>query len=227
MYCRELPNASENQNSTVLNNMPHTGDQTSYVVSSHSKNYLDSYRGSPAHTTISMASVTGINAMPISTSLTTQTPLMKSQLNINQPHLQQLLSGSLKNPLQLQINDVATTQNQNVERYQLQPQEVHNSIIQMHSNAQKGHQLTQLQATPMSSILRAQLEELKQLPQPLGTSLLTSNEQHLCKIFNLAPTTYLSLKALLLSGAPIAPNNMSPVENSLRKYFIKVGWLSH
>ncbi|XP_061389247.1 transcriptional adapter 2B isoform X1 [Musca vetustissima] len=221
----ELPNANESPNSIVQSNMPHTGDQISYAVSSHNKNYLDSYRVSPAHTTTSMTPGAGMNSMSTPTSLT---PLMKSQLNTNPPHLQQLLTVSVKNPPQLQVNDVAIIQSQNAEKAQLQQLEIQGSVMTTTpSNAPKGHQLTPTSAMPMSSILRAQLEELKQLPQPLGTHLLSSNEQQICNLFNLPPTSYLSLKTLLLSGAPVTSSNLSPVESSIRKYFIKVGWLSH
>lgn len=202
--------------------MPHTGDQISYAVSSHNKNYLDSYRVSPAHMTTSMVSGAGMNSM------STPTPLTKSQLNTNQPHLQQLLTVSVKNPPHLQVNDVAIIQSQNTEKTQHQQLEIQNSAMtQMPSNGLKGPQLTQSPATPMSSILRAQLDELKQLPQPLGTQLLSTNEQQICNTFNLPPTSYLSLKTLILSGAPVTSSNLSPVASSIRKYFIKVGWLSH
>ncbi|XP_073814224.1 transcriptional adapter 2B isoform X2 [Musca autumnalis] len=223
----ELANANESPNSIAPNNMPHTGDQISYGVSSHNKNYLDSYRVSPAHTTTSMASGAGMNSMLTTTPLI---PLMKSHLNSNQPHLQQLLTVSVKNPPQLQVNDVAIIQSQNTEKSHLQQQlEIQNTMMtqQTPANGQKGLQLTQSPATPMSSILRAQLDELKQLPQPLGTNLLSTNEQQICNVFNLPPTSYLSLKTLLLSGAPVTSSNLSPVESSIRKYFIKVGWLSH
>lgn len=116
---------------------------------------------------------------------------------------------------QLQINDVAVSEKQHLQ--QLLLQETNNFDVKtLHSPV----------TIPISSILRAQLDELKHLPQPLGTDLLTTNEQQVCKDFNLPPTTYLSLKTCLLSGAPVV-NNLSPVENFLRKYFIKVGWLSH
>lgn len=72
--------------------------------------------------------------------------------------------------------------------------------------------------------LRSQLEELKHLPQPLGSSLLSHNELDLCKKHNITPTTYLSMKTVCLSGAPSLG---SPMETSLRKFFIKCGWLSH
>lgn len=209
--------------------MHHTGDQISYVGSSLNKNYLDSYRGSPAHTTMTTTMATAANSIstPATGLLTTsqQTPLMKLHQNVNhnhnnqQPHLQQLLTGSAKNTPQLQISEPGVLANQNVEKQE------NNSQLTL--NGQKGQQSTVSPVTPMSSILCSQLEELKHLTQPLGTNLLSNNEQQLCKLFNLPPTTYLSLKTLLLSGAPVSSNSLSPVENSLRKYFIKVGWLSH
>lgn len=164
---------------------------------------------------------------------TNSTTLMKTQTNPNhnqQPHLQQLLTASGKTATpQLQINDVVLA-NQNVERL-LQIQENNNNSNhhspQMISNGQKGQQSIVSPAMPMSNILRSQLEELKNLSQPLGSNLLSNNEQQICKVFNLPPTTYLSLKTVLLSGAPVTSSNLSPVESSLRKYFIKVGWLSH
>ncbi|XP_059218848.1 transcriptional adapter 2B isoform X2 [Stomoxys calcitrans] len=218
----ETSNVNENQNSIVPSSMPLTVDPISYVVSSHNKNYLDSYRGSPAHTTTSMASATGMNSMHISTSLTT---LSKSQLSASQPHLQQLLTGTAKNHPQLHVNDVAITHNLSTEK--LRPLEVRSNVIPVHTNVQKGQLQILSQVTPMSNILRAQLDELKHLPQPLGSNFLSSNEQQICKNFNLPPTSYLSLKTVLLSGAPVNSSNLSPIESSIRKYFIKVGWLSH
>lgn len=80
---------------------------------------------------------------------------------------------------------------------------------------------------PMSDILRTQLEELKHLSQPLGSHLLSKNEQLLCRRFNLPPTSYMSLKTYLLSGSPVVMGNLSPLESIVRKYFVKIGWLSH
>ncbi|XP_037811685.1 transcriptional adapter 2B isoform X2 [Lucilia sericata] len=230
----EMSNGNENSNSIAPNNMHHTGDQISYVGSSLNRNYLDSYRGSPAHTTMTTTMVTAINSTttPAAGLLTTQptTTMMKTQTNANQNqqlHLQQLLTASTKNAPQLQINDIVLT-NQNVERLPLIQENINsNPTTQMNSNGQRGQQSTASPAMPMSNILRSQLDELKHLTQPLGMNLLSSNEQQLCKVFNLPPTTYISLKTLFLSGAPVATNNLSPVESSLRKYFIKVGWLSH
>lgn len=226
-----MSNGSENSNSTAPNNMHHTADQISYAGSSLNKNYLDSYRGSPAHTTMTMMA-TSINSTTTISTAGLLTTLAKSQQNVNsqsqQPQLQQLLTNSIKNTPQLQINDVGLT-NQNAERLQqLQENNINSSNAPLtSSNGQKGQLSTASPAMPMSSVLRSQLEELKHLPQQLGTNLLSSNEQQICKVFNLPPTTYLSLKTVLLSGAPVPSNNLSPVENSLRKYFIKVGWLSH
>lgn len=212
--------------------MHHTGDQISYVGSSLNKSYLDSYRGLPAHTmtTTTMAAAVNSITTPAAGPLTTnnQTLMKISNTNTNhnqQPQLQSLLTGLAKNAPQLQINDVMLA-NQNVERPP-QLQENNNNATQSISNGQKGQQPIGSPVMPMSSFLRSQLDELKHLTQPLGSHLLSNNEQQLCKVFNLQPTTYLSLKTLLLSGAPVASNNLSPVESSLRKYFIKVGWLSH
>ncbi|KAL9898026.1 transcriptional adapter 2B isoform 1-T1 [Glossina fuscipes fuscipes] len=225
----EVLNGNEtNLSSIAPSNMLHIGDQISYVASSHNKNYLDSYRGSPGHTmtmtsttTDMMSTGTGI----LGTTIPAATMRTQSTSINSQPQLQQLLVASVKNPTQVQINDAAIIANQTVEKQQIH--ESNSNLMQLSNSNAKEQPLIAYPATPMSEILRAQLEEIKRLPQLLGTNLLTKNEQQLCKMFNLQPTMYLSLKTILLSGAPVAANNLSPVESSLRKYFIKVGWLSH
>ncbi|TDG49088.1 hypothetical protein AWZ03_004573 [Drosophila navojoa] len=122
----------------------------------------------------------------------------------NPQHQQQLLQSGLK--MQLHLNDPA-------------------AAAAAASNSSAEEQLQQQQQPPsMSQILRSQLDELKRLPQPLGSNLLTHNELDLCKKHNITPTTYLSFKTVCLSGAPSLG---SPMEISLRKFFIKCGWLSH
>lgn len=120
----------------------------------------------------------------------------------NPQHQQQLLQSGLK--MQLQLNDPAAAASNSSAEEQLQQQ--------------------QQQPPSMSQILRSQLDELKRMPQPLGSNLLTHNELDLCKKHNITPTTYLSFKTVCLSGAPSLG---SPMEISLRKFFIKCGWLSH
>lgn len=192
-------------------------DPTCSVGLLHNKNSLDSYRGSSAHTTTT--STVAVVATTITTKSTGQQ--LQQQLQLLQP-----VADIVKN--QQQYNDVPIIANLIAEKQQ-QLQENNNNIIQ-NNLEQIGTKITQQQqqsyTPPVSSILRAQLDEFKHLPQPLGSNLLSSNEQHICKVFNLSPTTYLSLKTVMLSGAPVS-SNMSPVENSVRKYFIKAGWLSH
>lgn len=117
----------------------------------------------------------------------------------NPQHQQQLLQSGAKMPSQL--NEAAAG-----------------------SNSATEEQQQQQQPPSMSYILRSQLDELKRLPEPLGSNLLTHNELDVCKKHNITPTTYLSLKTVCLSGAPPLG---SPMEISLRKFFIKCGWLSH
>ncbi|XP_011197356.1 transcriptional adapter 2B isoform X1 [Bactrocera dorsalis] len=202
----ELSNGGEaHLNSIASRNTLHTGDLTSSGALLHNRNYLDSCRESSVHTTISQAGmIVGAGTMS-TTKLTNGNP----QPLI--PIQQYTTTMGVKNQQtpQLQINDVAVNEKQHLQQL----------LLQENNNLD-------IKTLPMSSILRAQLDELKHLPQPLGTDLLSTNEQQVCKDFNLPPTTYLSLKTCLLSGAPVV-NNLSPVENSLRKYFVKVGWLSH
>ncbi|XP_067619134.1 transcriptional adapter 2B isoform X1 [Eurosta solidaginis] len=219
----ELSNGSEaNQNSTVSKSTPHTGDLISCGASLHNRNYLDSCRESSAHTTMSQAGlIVGANTM------TNNIMMLTAQLSnghlqpLTQAKQQQhtsMITATMKNQQpQLQINDVVVNEKQQLHQL-LFPE--NNNIIDMKS------QISPTATIPKSNILRAQIDELKHLQKPLGSDLLSNNEQQVCKDFNIPPTTYLSLKTLLLSGAPLV-NNLSPVENSLRKYFIKVGWLSH
>ncbi|XP_054747634.1 transcriptional adapter 2B isoform X1 [Anastrepha obliqua] len=218
----ELSNGSEaNLNSIASRNTPHIGDLISSGASLHNRNYLDSCRESSVHTTISPVGMT-VGAGMMNTTMTTaklsngnQQPLVATQQHTT------MMTMKNQQPPQLQINDVAVSEKQQL--HQLLFQENSNNNNSNNFDLKPQHSPVTI---PMSNILRAQLDELKHLPQTLGSDLLSSNEQQVCKDFNLPPTTYLSLKTLLLSGAPLV-NNLSPVENSLRKYFIKVGWLSH
>lgn len=224
--------------------MHHIGDPTSSVALLPSRNYLDSYRTSSAATTtmqptttmttstmmttmggttggkmgmgmggtmtMTMDSASAITATAAtsgammtavqSTSLQPQLPTAAAKGNSNQQHQQQLLQSSgVKSQQQQQNEPVA--------------------------GAVGSHNPSHEDPPPsMSYILRTQLDELKRLPQPLGSNLLSNNELDVCKKHNITPTTYLSLKTVCLSGAPSLG---SPMEISLRKFFIKCGWLSH
>ncbi|CAD6993269.1 transcriptional adapter 2B isoform X1 [Ceratitis capitata] len=210
----ELSNGSEaNPSSIVLRNTLHTGDLTSSGASLHNRNYLDSCRESSALTTISQAGMIAGAGM-MTTKLSNGN--LQQLLPIQQQQYTTMMAIKNQQPPQLQINDVVVGEKQNLQQLLLQESNNNIDIKPQHSPV----------TVSMSNILRAQLDELKHLPQPLGSNLLSTNEQQVCKDFNLPPTTYLSLKTVLLSGAPLV-NNLSPIENSLRKYFVKVGWLSH
>lgn len=47
--------------------------------------------------------------------------------------------------------------------------------------------------------------------------------QQLCSNLNLPATRYITLKTVMLSGAPT--NNNSTMENTIKKYLTKSGWL--
>ncbi|KAH8332762.1 hypothetical protein KR074_010407 [Drosophila pseudoananassae] len=104
----------------------------------------------------------------------------------------------------------------------LLPQNQNSQLVQ--KNQLAGEVVAGNSEPSMSLKLRQQLDDLKHLPQPLGSNLLSHNELDVCKKHNITPTTYLSLKTVCLSGAPSLG---SPMETSLRKFFIKCGWLSH
>lgn len=223
--------------------MHHIGDPTSSVALLPSRNYLDSYRTSSAATTtmqpttmmttmgttggkmgmgmggtmtMTMDSASAITATAAtsgatmtavqSTSLQPQLPTAAAKGNNSQQHQQQqqlLLSSGVKSQQQ-------------------QQQQQQNELV---AGAVGSHNPSHEEPPPsMSYILRTQLDELKRLPQPLGSNLLSNNELDVCKKHNITPTTYLSLKTVCLSGAPSLG---SPMEISLRKFFIKCGWLSH
>jgi hypothetical protein len=65
----------------------------------------------------------------------------------------------------------------------------------------------------------------QQLPNvPLGSQLLTQNEQQLCSAMNLTPSKYLTLKTVLLNGnVQIKCTNLS--ENAIKKFLTKAGWV--
>lgn len=61
-----------------------------------------------------------------------------------------------------------------------------------------------------------------------GGNLLSTNELKLCATLNLPPTRYITLKTVLLSGARSAiDTKISPLENCVREYLMKAGWLSN
>ncbi|KRG01027.1 transcriptional adapter 2B isoform X1 [Drosophila mojavensis] len=226
----QLSGAEASSSSIAPRSMHHIGDPTCSGVLLPSRNYLDSYRTSSAATTTMLPTTmtTGTvtaTAMGLSTDMgqgltlesamtataaTSTATMTAAQANLpqstaaakgNPQHQQQLLQSGLK--MQLQLSDPAAAA----------------------SNSSAEEQLQQQQQPPsMSQILRSQLDELKRRSQPLGSDLLTHNELDLCKKHNITPTTYLSFKTVCLSGAPSLG---SPMEISLRKFFIKCGWLSH
>lgn len=223
-YSEPLSGAEASSSSIAPRSMHHIGDPTSSVALLPSRNYLDSYRTSSAATTTmqpttmmtmptTMGKMGGTMTMDsaaitatAATSGATMTAVQSNQPQLptaaakgNQPHQQQqLLSGGVKSQLHQQNEPVAAGGSHN-------PNEEQSPMS-------------------MSYVLRTQLDELKRLPQPLGSNLLSNNELDVCKKHNITPTTYLSLKTVCLSGAPSLG---SPMEISLRKFFIKCGWLSH
>ncbi|XP_030370780.1 transcriptional adapter 2B isoform X1 [Scaptodrosophila lebanonensis] len=214
--------------------MHHTADPTYSGGLLHNRSYLDSCRGSSAATTMIMptmttttttgltmgmmtmdSAITAKAATSTATMMAAQASLpmtmpMTTAAKANQQHQQLLQQGGggvrslLPPPPQLQLNDVSMGQ----------------------QCAAVGASNHNAEEPTMSLTLRAQLEEVKRLPQPLGSNLLSHNELDICKKYNITPTTYLSLKTVYLSGAP-ALNNPPAMEISLRKFFIKCGWLSH
>ncbi|XP_001358654.3 transcriptional adapter 2B isoform X1 [Drosophila pseudoobscura] len=216
----EMSSGAEASSSSIApRNTHHTVDPTCSDGLSHSRNYLDNCRVSSAATTLpttttgagmGMGTVTGTSlesGITATTGAISTATTMAAQAN--------LPTTSAKGSPQLQ------------QQQQHPPLSKNNQLL--HPNEVVGssgsHNTSEEQAVPsMSFKLRSQLEELKHLPQPLGSNLLTHNEQDLCKKLNITPTTYLSLKTVCLSGAPSLG---SPMEISLRKFFIKCGWLSH
>ncbi|EDW24655.1 GL23274 [Drosophila persimilis] len=216
----EMSSGAEASSSSIApRNTHHTVDPTCSDGLSHSRNYLDNCRVSSAATTLpttttgagmGMGTVTGTSlesGITATTGAISTATTMAAQAN--------LPTTSAKGSPQLQ------------QQQQHPPLSKNNQLL--HPNEVVGssgsHNTSEEQAVPsMSFKLRSQLEELKHLPQPLGSNLLTHNEKDLCKKLNITPTTYLSLKTVCLSGAPSLG---SPMEISLRKFFIKCGWLSH
>lgn len=227
-------------------------DPTSCAASSLSRNYLDSCRVSPGHTmTTTMMMMTPATIDSTTTAAGTNLQMMDNcshqsnyqhqfsslQLQLQQEQQQQLMQSQLQSGLVLPGTNagalgIQAPMPQIAEQLPPPPQlqsMFPAAAAPKRSNRSREDVSNHLRVfyPTMSEILRAQLEELKHLPQPLGSDLLSRNEQLLCKKFNLPPTSYLSLKTLLLSGSPVITSRLSPVESSLRKYFIKVGWLSH
>ncbi|KAH8247235.1 hypothetical protein KR038_000740 [Drosophila bunnanda] len=208
----EMSSGAEASSSSIApRNTLHTADPTCSGALLPSRSYLDSCRASSAATMLQTTTMTTTGmgvamGMPITldsvvttgaiSTATTMANLPTNSAKGSQQHLQ---------PLQQQ---------------QLLHSSGHKNPL---PNEAAGGSSSD-QATSMSLKLRTQLEELKHLPQPLGSSLLSHNELDLCKKHNITPTTYLSLKTVCLSGAPSLG---SPMETSLRKFFIKCGWLSH
>ncbi|KMZ04942.1 uncharacterized protein Dsimw501_GD20886, isoform D [Drosophila simulans] len=193
--------AEASSNSIAPRNTLHIADPTCSGALLPSKNYLDSCRGSSAATMLQTTGmVMGVTVDSGATTGVTSTATTMANLPTNsakgsQQHLQPLQ----QHPQLLQSGNQHKMQNE---------------------AAGGGSD----QVPSMSLKLRTQLEELKHLPQPPGSELLSHNELDLCKKHNITPTTYLSVKTVCLSGAPSLG---SPMETSLRKFFIKCGWLSH
>ncbi|XP_017007514.2 transcriptional adapter 2B isoform X1 [Drosophila takahashii] len=205
----EMSSGVEASSSSIApRNTLHTVDPTCSGALLPSRNYLDSCRGSSAATMLQttgmgMAMGMGVTVDSVATTgaisaATTMANLPTNSAKGSQQHLQ---------PLQQQQH----------------PQHLQSGHHKMQNEAAGGGSSSD-QKPSMSLKLRTQLEELKHLPQPLGSDLLSHNELDLCKKHNITPTTYLSVKTVCLSGAPSLG---SPMETSLRKFFIKCGWLSH
>lgn len=200
--------------------MHHIGDPICSGALLPSRNYLDSYRTSSAATTtmlpttmtMGMGSGMGMG-MTVDSTITATAATSTATMTAVQANLPQSTAAAKGN-----------------QQHQPQQQLLQSGVkAQLHQQlhlsepAAGSHNLPE-ETPSMSYILRTQLDELKRLPQPLGSNLLSHNELDVCKKHNITPTTYLSLKTVCLSGAPSLG---SPMEISLRKFFIKCGWLSH
>ncbi|XP_016987085.1 transcriptional adapter 2B isoform X1 [Drosophila rhopaloa] len=189
-------------NSIAPRNTLHIVDPTCSGALLPSRSYLDSCRGSSAATmlqTTGMGMGIGITVDSGATTGVTSTATTMANLPTNS----------------------AKGSQQHLQPLHQQPQLLQSGSHKIQSEAAGG---SSDPVPSMSLKLRTQLEELRHLPQPLGSDLLSHNELDLCKKHNITPTTYLSVKTVCLSGAPSLG---SPMETSLRKFFIKCGWLSH
>lgn len=228
--------------------MHHIGDPTSSVALLPSRSYLDSYRTSSAATT-TMQPTTTMTTSTMMTTMGTTGGKMAMGMGMGGTMTMTMDSASAitataatsgatmtavqSTSLQPQLPTAAAKGNNN-QQHQQQQQQLQSSGVKSQQQQQQNepvagavgsHNPTPDDPPPsMSYILRTQLDELKRLPQPLGSNLLSNNELDVCKKHNITPTTYLSLKTVCLSGAPSLG---SPMEISLRKFFIKCGWLSH
>jgi len=203
--------------------MHHTGDPICSGALLPSRNYLDSYRTSSAATTtmlpttITMGMTMGMG-MTLDSGITATAATSTATMTAVQANLPQSTgAAAAKGNQQHQQQQQQLLQQSGVK------QQLHQQLL-LSEPAAGSFNSPEDQTPSMSYILRTQLDELKRLPQPLGSSLLTHNELDVCKKHNITPTTYLSLKTVCLSGAPSLG---SPMEVSLRKFFIKCGWLSH
>jgi len=199
--------------------MHHIGDPICSGALLPSRNYLDSYRTSSAATTTMLPTTMTMGmgmGMTLDSAITATAATSTATMTAVQANLPQstgaAAKGNQQHQQQLQQSGVKQQLNQQL----LLSEPAAGSF----NSSEDNHQ----QTPSMSYILRTQLDELKRLPQPLGSSLLSHNELDVCKKHNITPTTYLSLKTVCLSGAPSLG---SPMETSLRKFFIKCGWLSH
>ncbi|XP_017058460.1 transcriptional adapter 2B isoform X1 [Drosophila ficusphila] len=196
----EMSSGVEASSSSIApKNTLHTADPTCSGALLPSKSYLDSCRGSSAATMLQATEM----GMGTTVDLGVTTGAISAATTM----------------ANLPTNSAKGSQ-QHLQSLQQHPQLQQSGSHKTPSEAVDGSS----EQVPMSLKLRSQLEELKHLPQPLGSDLLSHNELDLCRKHNITPTTYLSLKTVCLSGAPSLG---SPMETSLRKFFIKCGWLSH
>ncbi|XP_034113743.1 transcriptional adapter 2B isoform X1 [Drosophila albomicans] len=223
-----LSGAEASSSSIAPRSMHHIGDPTCSGALLPSRNYLDSYRTSSAATTTMLPTTMSNMGMGIgmgmgmtmdsaitATAATSTATMTAAQANLPQSTAAAAAAAAAK-----------SNNNQQLQQQLLQGgvKQQQQQQFQQSEHAAGSSNSPEEQPVSMSYVLRTQLEELKRLPQPLGSNLLTNNELDVCKKHNITPTTYLSLKTVCLSGAPSLG---SPMETSLRKFFIKCGWLSH
>ncbi|KAH8312437.1 hypothetical protein KR044_010729 [Drosophila immigrans] len=221
-----LSGAEASSSSIAPRSMHHIGDPICSGALLPSRSYLDSYRTSSAATTTTtsmqptimsnMGMEMGIGmAMTMDSAITATAATSTATMTAAQANLPQSTAAAA-------AAAKSSSSNPQHQLQLLQSGVKHQQLLQSEHAA--GSSNAPEEPVSMSYVLRTQLEELKRLPQPLGSNLLSNNELDVCKKHNITPTTYLSLKTVCLSGAPSLG---SPMETSLRKFFIKCGWLSH
>lgn len=136
-----------------------------------------------------------------------------TQINYQTTHHQQQ---------QQENENIVAAENAKHQQQQSNQQQNQNSL----NGEQRGATLMS-QQTSMSKVhhnVFQNLQQQQQQQQQPGENLLSFNEMQLCNALNLPPTYYISLKTVMLSGSPLSTN--SRVENIVRKFFIRAGWLS-